>query len=330
MNKVKDYRIRLGLSQEELSQITGIPRTTISSIESGRVLPSVDYAIRLARAFKCSVEELFTQEEYLPFPGFEEGLFTSYRVENKRILIPISLVEEDKAPEGYYKKGKIGWFYRKETITYAFAGCDPSLSVFSNLAKEEGIRLLVINTSSLGALDLLKKGFAHMAGMHMGSFEDNLRVAKRILGKGYKLLKLFSWEEGVILRKGLDKSLKGLKDKLWLAREKGSGARRIFDYLRKDLGIENYKTISGGHKDVAFGVREGFGDAGISIKLFAYEKGLDFISFVSEDYCLCYREKMEQDKGFLKLLDLLKGKGYTQVLSHLPGYERKNLEEVAL
>lgn len=328
MNKVKDYRIKLGLSQEELSQITNIPRTTISSIESGKVLPSVDYAIRLARALKCSVEELFTQEENLPFPGFEEGIFTSYRVENKRILIPISSVEGDKVPEGYYSKGKVSWFSRKEVITYAFAGCDPSLRIFSSLVREEGIRLLVINSSSLGALDLLRRGLVHMAGIHMGSFEDNLKVARRLLGKGYKLLKLFSWEEGIVLRKGSHRSLKLLKDKLWLAREKGSGARRVFDHIKEELGIKSYKTIHGGHEAVAFGVREGFGDAGVSIKLVAYEKGLDFVSFSCEDYCLCYKEEMEQDQRFVKLLDLLRGKGYTQVLDHMPGYERKNLEEV--
>ncbi|MFN3947396.1 MAG: transcriptional regulator, partial [Aquificaceae bacterium] len=70
--------------------------------------------------------------------------------------------------------------------------------------------------------------------------------------------------------------------------------------------------------------------AGISIRLFAYEKGLDFISLTHEDYCLCYREEREQDKGFLKLLDLLRGKGYFQLLSHLPGYEIKSSEEVVL
>ncbi|MDM7266510.1 MAG: helix-turn-helix transcriptional regulator [Aquificaceae bacterium] len=80
MNRVREYRQRLGLSQEELSRITGIPRTTISSIESGSVMPSVDYALRLARALGCSVEELFSQEEYKFFPGFKEGLFISYLV----------------------------------------------------------------------------------------------------------------------------------------------------------------------------------------------------------------------------------------------------------
>ncbi|MFN7065957.1 MAG: substrate-binding domain-containing protein [Aquificaceae bacterium] len=325
MNRIKEYRQKLGLSQEDLSRLTGIPRTTISSIESGKVIPSVDYAIKLAKAFGCGVERLFGEEDIVAFPGFDEGLFVSYPVGNRRVLIPISLSEGDKVPEGYYRRGTIEWFNREEVITYTLAGCDPSLRFLSKLIKED-IRLLVIKSPSLKALDLLKAGFVHVAGIHMGSFEDNLKIAKNILGKGYKVVKLFSWEEGIVLRKGL-RRLKELKGRLWLAREEGSGARRIFEDLKVELGIENFKVVSGGHEGVIFGIGEGFGDVGISLRSLAKESGLEFISVKWEDYCLCYREEMEQDRSFLKLVELLGSKRYSHILNYIPGYEKRYLEE---
>lgn len=328
MNRVKEQRQRLGLSQEELSKLVGIPRTTISAIESGRAVPSVDYAIKLAKVLGCSVEDLFGQEELIPFPGFEKGLFVSYKVGHRKILFPISLVEKKESPEGFLKKDGVEWFEKRHTPTYAFAGCDPSFSLLYEALREEGIRLLVINQSSMKALELLKASLVHLAGVHMGSFEENVRIAKQFLGKGYRVLRLFSWEEGIAVKR--NPSLKDLRKGLWLVREEGSGARKVFEEIRTDMDIANYKIVSGGHEKIAFSLKEGFGDAGITTKAYALEYGLEFIGVKWEDYCLCYREEMEEDKDFLKLLDFLKGKRYARVLSYLPGYEKKSIEEVEI
>ncbi|RME08639.1 MAG: helix-turn-helix domain-containing protein, partial [Aquificota bacterium] len=253
MNRVREKRQLLGFSQEELARLAGIPRTTISAIESGRAVPSVDYAIRLSKVLGCSVEELFSQEEFIPFPGFERGLFVSYRVGHRKILFPVSLAESKESPEGFLKKEGIEWFEKKHRHTYTFAGCDPSFKLLSEALREEGIRLLVVNLPSMKALELLKAGFVHMAGMHMGSFEENVKVARDFLGEGYRILRLFSWEEGIMARKVI--SLRELGRKLWLAREEGSGARKVFDELRIDMNIENFRVVTGGHENIAFSLK---------------------------------------------------------------------------
>ncbi len=328
MRRLKEARQRLGLSQEELARLTGIPRTTISSIESGRAVPSVDYAIRLARALRCGVEELFGDEELTTFPGFTEGLFVSYRIGNRRILFPLNLLEAKEYPEGYFKAGKVEWFRRRYTPLYTFAGCDPSFRLVSEALREEGIRLLVINLSSMKALELLKANLVHMAGVHMGTFEENIRLIKDFLGKGYKVLRLFSWEEGIAIRERWH--MEELRKRLWLVREEGSGARRVFENLRAHMEIEKFRVVSGGHEKVAFSLREGFGDAGITTKAYALEYGLEFIGITWEDYCLCYREELEDESNFLRLLDFLRGKAHTRLLSYLPGYEKKTTEEVLI
>ncbi len=328
MRKIKEQRQKLGLSQDELSKRTGIPRTTISAIESGRAVPSVDYALRLAKALNCTVEELFGQEEFITFPGFEEGLFVSYELGDRKILFPVTLTEGNYSPEGFLKGGRVEWFKSSALPTYTFAGCDPSFRLLSEVLGEEGIRLLVINLPSMKALELLRAGLVHMAGVHMGSFEENVKLAKDYLGRGYKVLKLFSWEEGIAM--GEKQSIQGLKGRLWLAREEGSGARRVFEELRADLVIENFRVVSGGHEKIAFSLRVGFGDAGITTKAYALEYGLSFLGVKWEDYCLCYKADLEEDRNFLRVVDFLKGKRHTRLLSYLPGYEKKSLEEVLL
>ncbi|HCO39518.1 MAG TPA: transcriptional regulator [Aquificaceae bacterium] len=326
MNRVREYRQRLGLSQEELSRITGIPRTTISSIESGSVMPSVDYALRLARAFGCSVEELFSQEEYKFFPGFKEGLFISYLVGSQRVIAPAPMEHVDA--DGFYKDEKISWFKRLNIPTFAFAGCDNSLKLLTGTLLQEGIRLLTINASSLKALELLKEGYVHMAGLHMGCFEENYRLVKEHLGRGYKVLKVFSWEEGILTREMA--SLKELKKRLWLAREEGSGARKVFEEIREDIGIKKYKVVHADHEKVAFAIKEGLAEAGVGTKVYAYSYGLEFFTIKTEDYCLCYREDLEEDKSFLRLLNLLKSKTYRNLISQVPGYRPEVGVEEAL
>ena len=59
INYVKEHRIRRGLTQEGLAQTTGVSRQSINAIERGRYVPSLPLALRFARLFGCSVDDLF-------------------------------------------------------------------------------------------------------------------------------------------------------------------------------------------------------------------------------------------------------------------------------
>jgi DNA-binding XRE family transcriptional regulator len=52
-----------GLSQDELAEIVGTSRETISSLEREASTPSVTLALALARALGASVEQLFDADE---------------------------------------------------------------------------------------------------------------------------------------------------------------------------------------------------------------------------------------------------------------------------
>ena len=62
-NRVKEQRAAHGLSQADLGAALGVSRQTVISIESGRYLPSLPLAFRIARFFDMPVDKMFDPEE---------------------------------------------------------------------------------------------------------------------------------------------------------------------------------------------------------------------------------------------------------------------------
>lgn len=61
MVRVREARMRLGLSQGELSRISGYDRAVISRIESGRVSPNLRTLDRIADALGVETADLLTR-----------------------------------------------------------------------------------------------------------------------------------------------------------------------------------------------------------------------------------------------------------------------------
>ncbi len=59
-NCINEYRTKVGITQEALSEKVGVTRQTIIAIERGNYTPSVLLALKLADAFSVSVESLFS------------------------------------------------------------------------------------------------------------------------------------------------------------------------------------------------------------------------------------------------------------------------------
>jgi len=59
-NSLKEIRTARAVTQEDLASAVGVSRQTIISIEKGKYTPSVSLAIKIAKYFKASVEELFS------------------------------------------------------------------------------------------------------------------------------------------------------------------------------------------------------------------------------------------------------------------------------
>jgi putative transcriptional regulator len=62
-NRLKVERAILDITQEELAKKIGVSRQTINSIEKNRYVPSTVLALKLAKVFGKSVDEIFFLEE---------------------------------------------------------------------------------------------------------------------------------------------------------------------------------------------------------------------------------------------------------------------------
>lgn len=62
-NKLKEFRQKHDMTQNELAQLIGTSRNTISSIETGQFCPTAYLAAVLCAALDCKFEDLFQLEE---------------------------------------------------------------------------------------------------------------------------------------------------------------------------------------------------------------------------------------------------------------------------
>ena len=62
MNRVKDYRLLLGISQLDLAKAIGVSRQTINMIENNKYNPSLDLCINLAKALETDLNSLSWNE----------------------------------------------------------------------------------------------------------------------------------------------------------------------------------------------------------------------------------------------------------------------------
>ncbi|ORP01166.1 hypothetical protein B7696_00225 [Streptococcus mitis] len=64
-NNIKQFRVREGLTQEELAKKINISRQMIGLIENNKTIPSVEIALKLSKVLKEPVENLFFERALL-------------------------------------------------------------------------------------------------------------------------------------------------------------------------------------------------------------------------------------------------------------------------
>jgi len=62
-NTIKVERAKLNMTQLDLADLISVSRQTINSIEAGKYVPSTVLALKIARVFKVSMEQVFELEE---------------------------------------------------------------------------------------------------------------------------------------------------------------------------------------------------------------------------------------------------------------------------
>jgi putative transcriptional regulator len=62
-NNIRVQRAILNITQAELAERIGVSRQTINTIEAGKYVPSTVLALKLAKVFRATVDEIFLLEE---------------------------------------------------------------------------------------------------------------------------------------------------------------------------------------------------------------------------------------------------------------------------
>ena len=62
-NRIKEYRVRFDMKQEELASKVGVRRETIGNLEKGKYNPSLVLAWNIAKVIGVSIEEIFRVED---------------------------------------------------------------------------------------------------------------------------------------------------------------------------------------------------------------------------------------------------------------------------
>lgn len=62
-NRIKEYRAKHDMRQEDLAKSVDVRRETIANLEKGKYNPSLVLAWNIAKVFNVQIEEIFTVEK---------------------------------------------------------------------------------------------------------------------------------------------------------------------------------------------------------------------------------------------------------------------------
>jgi putative molybdopterin biosynthesis protein len=214
---------------------------------------------------------------------------------------------------------------------------DMSVDVLADLLKRDprGFRLTSANVGSLGGLLALRSGCAHAAGSHLLEEEtgeyNRSYVKKYIPDMSVSLFHLVRREQGLIIRKGNPRNIRGLEDLAgddvtFINRQPGSGTRILLDFRLKELGMDSaairgYDREEYTHMAVAVDVKSGVSDVGLGIFAAARALDLEFIPVVSEQYDLVIPSAFLEDERIKMLLDTAATEAFRERMISLGGYD---------
>lgn len=348
-NRVRERRETLGLPQIALAEAAHLSRQSVSAIEAGRATPSVDVALRLARALDCPVEALFGEahvEEPLmtePWSTPTQARVALAQISGRWVSYPLTASGMRVSADGLVERASGGHLEVSPLHATAEArenlvvmGCAAALGLLVDRlnARPGPGRFLWLASSSTAALAALAKRQTHVAGVHLvdaRTGEANVSDVKRHVDTDpVALVTLARWEAGLVtprgnpqkIRRAADLARRGLR---LVTREAGSGARRLLDRSLREAGVKEGSgrapTVQAvGHLEVAHAVSIGAGDVGIATRDAAIAFGLDFVPLAEERYDLAIPVAGTEDPRVQRLFDAMTTTAFRRELSSL-GYD---------
>jgi putative molybdopterin biosynthesis protein len=335
-------RIR-GVGVSDLARRIGVTRQTIYAIEAGTYIPNTEVTLKLSRELEVPVEELFSlhaeeqgaakrvQSDVLSeIPSVQGQAVQVCRIDRRLVSVPVSgapdfLPEADAViAKSGRSQDKAELYILSEEDTYTkrlvLAGCDPALGLLARMAERSGgVQIIAAAASSRLALNWLKQGKAHVAGMHLKDTltgEFNLPILRRDYpDEDFAVVTFARWEEGFVTAPGNPKGIREVADlargKLrFVNRESGSGSRALLDTLLINASVPEtkvggYDRIARGHLAAAYMVHTDAADCCIATRSAAKTFGLSFVPLQTERYDFVMPRKLLDLPALQVFLDVL-------------------------
>jgi len=221
---------------------------------------------------------------------------------------------------------------------------DLTLDLLAQFLAEHDRRLASANVGSQGGLIALRRAEAHLAGSHLldpKTGKYNISYIRQYMPNiPVKVLALVGREQGLLLKRGNPKGIKGLEDLRrpevqFLNRQRGAGTRVLLDYHLNLLGIAHesivgYSQEEYTHLGVAAAIASGRADCGLGIAAAAHALDLDFIPLFQERYDLVIPKEHADGHLLAPLFGLLTDRGFREAVSQLTGYDVSVMGSVIL
>lgn len=366
-NRLREKRQAAALSQKQLADLAGITRQAVSALEANQYSPATSVALQLARALRCRVEDLFSIKQggeilegellgSMP-QGHRPVRAQVTQVGHRTLVRPLDGLGElaslsatadglivERNPKDLRVKVKLLKDRESVRRKVVVGGCDPAMFLAGeHVRKHEPDNLVPCLMGSSIALDALKRGEVHVAGIHLaGETSDAWQLSdlrQSLIELDCIIVTFAHWEEGFIVQQGNPKKIRSTSDLAKPAvrivnREKGSGARRLLDKQLqagriKPSRVKGYGDEVLSHLDVAARVKAHLADTGIGVRAAASICGLDFIPLERERYDLVIpKVYYETLSGLQVLLDTMVGKPFRDELEALGGYDTRDTGKI--
>jgi molybdate-binding protein/DNA-binding XRE family transcriptional regulator len=354
-------RTQARLSQGDLAAQAGVTRQAISAIESGKVVPTMGVALRLARALGRRVDELFRLVDELPTVTADligEGAprrasqptrVQVANVQGRLVARPLtgpagailSLPRANgvlRQPAGTGGSARVELFTNPDQLdrTVVAVGCDPAMGLLADHLRRRHptMELAWHGGNSLSALEAVARGEAHLAGSHLldpASGEYNAPFARRLLGDDVGLVTFAVWEQGLMVAAGNPKGIGQVADlarpDLRIAnREPGSGARALLDSELARFGLPSGSLAGYGaevrsHLAAAEAVAAGLANAAVGVRAAAQALELGFLPLARERYDLAIPARFLELPAIQALLETLSSPLFRLEVEALGGYD---------
>ncbi|BDG61332.1 molybdopterin biosynthesis protein [Caldinitratiruptor microaerophilus] len=218
---------------------------------------------------------------------------------------------------------------------------DIILDLVESHLRRRGLGLSSAHAGSLGGLVALRRGEAHVAGVHMldeASGEYNVAYVRRYLGRPARLVLLGRRDQGFMVQPGNPKGIRGFGDLArpdvrFVNRQRGAGTRILLDYHLKQEGVDpaqvdGYRREEFTHLAVAAAVASGTADCGLGIRAAARALGLDFVPVTQEEYELCIPLEHWDHPGVQAIRELLTDPAFRAEAEALGGYDLRDAGRV--